>query len=145
MNEKPNFLLARVLMSVAAHGIQAGDVLEAQEATIRGLATDGAVDPHPDAVAYALEQGAPVVRSSIEMDAEAERARSDAQAAEAAELERSMQALRAAQPAEPPAPKPAAEPAPQPAEPQATQSDEAPAQASAETPAPQTTQRARRG
>lgn len=136
MNEKPNFLLARVLMSVAAHGIQAGDVLEAQEATIRGLATDGAVDPHPDAVAYALEQGAPVVRSSIEMDAEAERARSDAQAAEAAELERSMQALRAAQPAAAPAQQPDAEPAPQPAEPPAPQP--------AEMPAPQTTQRARR-
>lgn len=154
MTEKPNLLLARVLMTVAAHGIAAGELLEATESTIQGLAADGAVDPHPDAVAYAMAQGAPVVRSAVELEAEAERARADAQAAEAAELERSLQATRDAAGGVPLAgevgAQTASEPAPEaPAGTQAEAAPEAPAgtQAApaAEAPAQQPAPRARRG
>lgn len=52
---------ARVLAHLAQHGADNGDLLVGPEAVIKGLASAGFVDPHPDAVAYAEEQGARVV------------------------------------------------------------------------------------
>lgn len=68
--------LALALATIAAHGVQCGELLEADPATIKSLAADGQVDPHKDAVAAAKAAGAKVVRSRIEVAAEtAEKAR----------------------------------------------------------------------
>lgn len=80
---------ARVLRDVPSHQLPAGALVEASAALIKALASDGSVDPHKDAVAYAVEQGAPVVRSSLELAAEARaeqvaKLQADLQAAEAA-------------------------------------------------------------
>lgn len=66
---------ARVLADVAVHALLCGQVLEASPALIASLAAAGLVDPHKDAVAYALQQSADVVRSSLELAQEAEQAR----------------------------------------------------------------------
>jgi len=79
--------LARVLADVPSHGLKAGNLLEATPELITALAKAGEVDPHKDAVAYAKETGAPLVRSSIEV-AQAERAAAaDALRIRVAELE----------------------------------------------------------
>lgn len=53
---------ARVLMDVVIDGVayHNGQVVEVDERTL--ARTDGALDPHPDAVAYALGQGTVPVR-----------------------------------------------------------------------------------
>lgn len=66
---------ARVLADVAVHELLCGQVLEASPALITALAASGQVDPHRDAVGYALEQGAEVVRSRLELAQEAAQAR----------------------------------------------------------------------
>lgn len=52
---------ARVLVGNAAYGLVVGQVVEADPVTIAGLEAIGDVDPHQDAVAYALSQGGDVV------------------------------------------------------------------------------------
>ena len=44
---------ARALVDLPAHGVLSGGLLVADEQTIADLTATGAVDPHPDAVAYA--------------------------------------------------------------------------------------------
>lgn len=44
---------ARALVDLPEHGVLSGGLLAADEQTIAGLAAGGAVDPHPEAVAYA--------------------------------------------------------------------------------------------
>lgn len=51
---------ARVLIDIPHLGARAGDVLDASAALIAERAAAGDVDPHPDAVAYALAKGANV-------------------------------------------------------------------------------------
>lgn len=78
---------ARVLCDVGAHGLKAGQVLEADAELIKQLAKDGSVDPHKEAVAYARQQGAQVVRSAITVAAEQRQAEMDALRIEAAQLD----------------------------------------------------------
>lgn len=79
--------LALVLCDVAAHGLKAGNVVEADPALIKALAADGSVDPHKDAVAYAKTQSAAVQRSSVEVEAETRAAAADAKRVEIAQLQ----------------------------------------------------------
>lgn len=72
---KTKLTRARVLADVAVHALLCGQVLEASPALITALAANGQVDPHKDAVGYALEQGAEVVRSRLELAQEAAQAR----------------------------------------------------------------------
>lgn len=44
---------ARALVDLPAHGVLSGCLLVADEQAVADLAAAGAVDPHPDAVAYA--------------------------------------------------------------------------------------------
>lgn len=53
---------ARVLAGSEGYGLQAGQVVEGAEAVVSALAAAGLVDPHPEAVAYAVSQGAAVLR-----------------------------------------------------------------------------------
>lgn len=78
---------ARVLCDNVLHGIKAEQLLEADAAVIKALAADGVVDPHKEAVAYARGTGAAVVRSSIELAAQAAAERVDALRVEIAKLE----------------------------------------------------------
>lgn len=50
-------LQARVLVDNASLGIQCGHIVEGPDKVIKALAAAGAVDCHPDAVAYASAQG----------------------------------------------------------------------------------------
>lgn len=78
---------ARVLSDLPTHGVLAGDVLDADARTIKTLTEAGAVDPHKDAVAYALgEGGATVKRSQLELAAEKLAAAQDALRVEIAQL-----------------------------------------------------------
>ncbi|MBP0589284.1 hypothetical protein J8I87_06040 [Paraburkholderia sp. LEh10] len=52
---------ARVLTDNHGLALKCGQLVEGPEKTIKALAAAGAVDDHPDAVAYAAEQGAEVV------------------------------------------------------------------------------------
>lgn len=79
--------LALVLCDVPAHGLKAGDLLEADAALIKSLAAEGAADPHKDAVAAATARGAAKVRSSIEVAAEKQAAEVAAVRAEIEQLE----------------------------------------------------------
>ncbi|MFD1556028.1 hypothetical protein ACFSHT_10385 [Paraburkholderia silviterrae] len=49
---------ARVLADNAGLGLKCDQVVTGPEAVIKALAKAGAVDDHPDAVAYATKQGA---------------------------------------------------------------------------------------
>lgn len=52
---------ARVLADVERFGLKAGQIFEAKKSVIEALFNSGAVDTHPDALAYATENGAEVV------------------------------------------------------------------------------------
>lgn len=52
---------ARVLADHIGLGIKCGQIVEGPEKVIKALSAAGAVDDHPDAVAYAAEQGAAAV------------------------------------------------------------------------------------
>jgi len=80
-------IVALALIDIAAHGVKAGQLLEALPETIKALAAQGQVDPHKDAVAYARTQGVEPVRSSIELAAEALAAQADALRVRIAELQ----------------------------------------------------------
>ena len=80
-------IMALVLMDIAAHGVKAGQLLEATPETINPLAKDGQVDPHKDAVAHARSQGLQPVRSRIETAAAERAAQVDALRVRIAELE----------------------------------------------------------
>lgn len=78
---------ALVLCDVVAHGLKAGTIVEASAAVIDALKQAGEVDPHKDAVAAARTRGAAVIRSTIELAAEARAARADELRVEIAKLE----------------------------------------------------------
>jgi putative NIF3 family GTP cyclohydrolase 1 type 2 len=52
---------ARVLSDNPSLGVKCGQIVEGPEKVIKALSAAGAVDAHPDAIAYAAEQGAAVV------------------------------------------------------------------------------------
>ena len=79
--------LALALVDIVSHGIKAGQLIEATPDTITALTKVGDVDPHKDAVAYARSQGAPAVRSTIELAAAERQAQEDALRVRIAELE----------------------------------------------------------
>lgn len=79
--------LALVLCDVVAHGLKAGQLLEADPVLIKTLSADGSADPHKDAVAAAQARGADRVRSAIELQAEKRAAASDALRVEIAKLD----------------------------------------------------------
>jgi hypothetical protein len=60
---------ALVLCDVPAHGLKAGQLLEASAETIKLLAMSGEVDPHKSAVDAATKAGAHKVRSTAEQPA----------------------------------------------------------------------------
>ncbi len=78
---------ALVLCDVPAHGLKAGQLVEAQASVIKSLAEAGSVDPHKDAVAAARDRKAKQVRSSIELAAEQREADIAALRVEIAKLE----------------------------------------------------------
>jgi len=78
---------ARVLCDVPLHALKAEQLVEAEASLIKALAADGSVDPHKDAVAYARESGAAVVRSAIEVAAEELATAVDAKRVEIAQLQ----------------------------------------------------------
>lgn len=83
-------IFALVLCDVVAHGLKAGQLLEASPELVKALAADGSVDPHKSAVAHARDTGAPTVRSSVELAAEASRAQREALLAEIAKAEAAL-------------------------------------------------------
>jgi hypothetical protein len=52
---------ARVLADNPSLGIKCGQIVDGPEKVIKALGDAGAVDPHPDALEYATQQGAEVV------------------------------------------------------------------------------------
>lgn len=78
---------ARVLVSLPIHGAGVGTVLEAAPDVIKQLAKDGDVDTSKEAIAYVLDNGGEVVRSALELAAEAQTQLSDALLIRIAELE----------------------------------------------------------
>ena len=81
-------VLALVLCDVPAHALKAGSLLEAADPSlVKALTSDGSVDPHKDAIASAIERGAPRARSCIELAAEQRAAQADALRVEIAGLE----------------------------------------------------------
>jgi hypothetical protein len=62
-SEAPATLEARVLTPAVLGGVacEPGAVIVGARAAVEGWAGIGLVDPHPDAVAYAREQGAPEI------------------------------------------------------------------------------------
>ena len=78
---------ARALVSILLHGVAAGQVLEASPEVIKALADAGEADPHKDAVAAAIAAGQPVVRSRLELEAEAAEAAANKVRVRIAELE----------------------------------------------------------
>lgn len=64
-------LRARVLADIEALGLKVGQIFEAEEAVIKAMFSQGHVDAHPDAVAYAESTGAEVVSQPL-VDASAE-------------------------------------------------------------------------
>lgn len=58
---KTKLLCARVLLDHSALGLYIDQIVEGPEDVITAMNAAGAVDAHPDAVAYAAGQGAPVV------------------------------------------------------------------------------------
>lgn len=85
---KTKTALARVLVDIVAHGVKAGQIIEADPKLIKGLQAQGSVDPHADAVAHARREGQAVVKVAVEV------AQDDGQAAAAkAALETEIAAL----------------------------------------------------
>lgn len=80
-------ILAVALLDIAVHGVKAGQIIEADPATIEALKKEGQVDPHKEAVAYARSQDAKQVRSVIEVAEEAAAAAKQALLVRVAELE----------------------------------------------------------
>lgn len=80
-------ILALALVDLIAHGVKAGQILEADASIINPLVKDGQLDPHKDAVAYAKSDGRPVVRSAIEVAAELTAAIRDTALVDIAKLE----------------------------------------------------------
>ncbi len=80
-------MLAVALLDIAAHGVKAGQILEADASTIESLKKDGQVDPHKEAVAHARSQDAKQVRSAVEAAADEIAAAKQALLARVAELE----------------------------------------------------------
>lgn len=80
-------ILALVLCDNVAHGLKAGQLLEATPDTIDALKKTGEVDPHKDAVKAAQERDATKVRSAIELGAEQRAAERQALQVEIAKLE----------------------------------------------------------
>lgn len=78
---------ALVLCDIVAHGLKAGEIVEASPDLVAALKDTGELDPHKDAVAAARERGAATVRSSIEMENEAKAARAAEIRIEIAKLE----------------------------------------------------------
>lgn len=75
--------LARVLADHPSLGLKADQLLEADPALVKSLASGGVVDPHKDAVAYARANNAKVVRvegDSAEETAGTQKAAGDVQA-----------------------------------------------------------------
>jgi hypothetical protein len=56
------FASARVLVDHAPLGLRCEDLVEGPEGLIKSLEQGGVVDAHPDAVVYAMSQGAHLVR-----------------------------------------------------------------------------------
>jgi hypothetical protein len=79
--------VALALVDIVAHGVAAGQLIEADAATLKSLCDSGQADPHKDAIAYARSQNALVVRSAIELAAERVAAAADALRVEIAKLE----------------------------------------------------------
>lgn len=79
--------LALVLCDVPAHGLKAGNLLEADAALVKALVAEGLADPHKDAVAAATARGADKVRSTLELAAERLAAEAAAVRAEIEQLE----------------------------------------------------------
>lgn len=79
--------LALVLCDVVAHGLKAGQILEASPVLVKQLEKDGSVDPAKAAVAFAQRAGADVVRSGIELAQEQRDASVDALRIELAKLD----------------------------------------------------------
>jgi hypothetical protein len=84
---KTQTLMAFVLCDVVAHGLKAGQILEASPDLVAALKKTGDVDPHRNAVAAAQQADAPVVRSSIELAVEQRQARADELRIELAKLQ----------------------------------------------------------
>lgn len=63
---KTKTALARVLVDIVAHGVKAGQIIEADPKLIKGLQAQGSVDPHADAVAHARREGQAVVKVAVE-------------------------------------------------------------------------------
>lgn len=85
---KTKTALARVLVDILAHGVKAGQIIEADPKLIKDLQAQGSVDPHADAVAHARREGQVVVKVAVEA------AQDDGQAAAAkAALETEITAL----------------------------------------------------
>lgn len=78
---------ARCLVAIIAHGVQAGDIIEADAATIKALEKEGAVDATKEAVAHAQRSGAPVRMSAIVYAEALRREQADALRVEIAKLE----------------------------------------------------------
>jgi hypothetical protein len=57
---------ARALMDLQPYAVKSGHVLEAPHQLINALADSGDVDPHPDSVAYALDNGFTVVSFGLD-------------------------------------------------------------------------------
>lgn len=66
----PKLTQALVLVDIPAHGVKAGQLLQATAATVEALARNGEVDTAKAALAHATEQGAESVRSAAELAAE---------------------------------------------------------------------------
>ena len=80
-------LLALVLVDVIAHGLKAGQILDADPALIKQLEKDGSVDSNREAVLYAKSQSAQIVRSAISVQTERRDAAVNALRVEIAQLE----------------------------------------------------------
>lgn len=85
-------MLALVLCDVFAHGLKAGQIVEADPALIKALQAAGSVDPHKEAIAAARARGAEVVRSAVELAAEQASAQRAQLQAEIAKAEAALQA-----------------------------------------------------
>jgi hypothetical protein len=71
-------VLGLALVDLPPQGVKAGQVLQATPATIDALVKTGELDSAKAAVAYATEQGMPVVRSAVESAADQLAAEQDA-------------------------------------------------------------------
>lgn len=85
-------LFAFVLCDILAHGLKAGQILEATPGLIKALQGSGDVDPHKDAVAAARAAGAAVVRSAVELAEEQAAAKRAELLAEVAKAETAISA-----------------------------------------------------